>query len=91
MLLLAAALAWLLPADALACTVCTGGSSPEAGYTFLWASLAISALPLVLIGSLVLWLRHRVRLAERQEIRGSVAAEREATAATPRLARDPLA
>jgi hypothetical protein len=54
----------LLPEVAAACAVCTGGSTEEVRYAFLWTTGFLSALPLVLVGGVVWFLRRRMRELE---------------------------
>lgn len=49
------------PDLARACAVCTGGSTEEVRYAFLWTTGFLSVLPLALIGGLVFFLRRRAR------------------------------
>lgn len=56
------ALAIVLAARASsACAVCTGGANDQTQAGFLLGTLLLSTLPLVLIGALALWIRHRAR------------------------------
>jgi len=65
-LLIVVALAWA-PRVALACAVCTAGREEENRFAFLIMTLFMSALPLVLIGGLALFLRNRFRSQEERE------------------------
>ncbi len=51
----------LVPGIAAACAVCFTGREDEARIAFLATTGLLSALPIVLIGSLVWWLRRRAR------------------------------
>lgn len=84
--------ALLLGQEAAACSVCTGGSTPESQYAFFWASLAISILPLAMLGGILLWIHRRMRMAERAESAARDRAEPAPPAARPgvTLARDSL-
>jgi hypothetical protein len=56
--------ALLVPRFAVACAVCFTGREDETRIAFIATTVLLSALPLLLIGSLVWWLRrraHRVR------------------------------
>jgi hypothetical protein len=55
----------LAPQVALACSVCTGGESPNVGRAFLIGSLALSLLPLAAGGGLAFWIWRRSRAIER--------------------------
>lgn len=57
---LAAAGLALLPREALACSVCFFGKE-DVLIVYLGTALAMSVLPLALIGGLTLWLRRRLR------------------------------
>ena len=55
---------WLVPKMAVACAVCFTGREDETRIAFIATTGILSALPILLIGSLVWWLRrraHRVR------------------------------
>ena len=55
----------LVPSFAEACAVCGAGRDEASRLAFIVTTAFMSALPLVLIGSLVFWLRSRFRtLAE---------------------------
>jgi hypothetical protein len=56
-----AAVAAALPRAAEACAVCMSGREDDTQRAFLLGTLLLSALPLVLIGGLILWLRRRAR------------------------------
>lgn len=65
---LALALAVLLaPQAADACAVCFGGRD-QARIAFIVTTGFMTALPLLVVGSLVFWLRSRFREAERLEL-----------------------
>lgn len=67
---------WLAaPRVALACTVCTGGESPDVGRAFLIGSLALSLLPLLSAGGLAFWIWRRSRTLARPAPRGAPSAE----------------
>jgi len=50
---------WLVPKMAAACAVCFTGRADETRIAFLVTTVLLSALPILLIGSLVCWLRRR--------------------------------
>lgn len=60
-LLVGTALALGVVPEAAACTVCTGGDSPEVRQAFLWTTGFLTLLPLGLLGGMVWWLRRRMR------------------------------
>jgi hypothetical protein len=64
-LVVAAALA--APRAAAACAVCSSGREDEARIAFLWTTVFLSALPLLLAGGIALWLRRRLREHARAE------------------------
>lgn len=49
-----------MPSGALACAVCGAGQDASNG-PFLWSTLALSALPLLMLGGGALWLRWHLR------------------------------
>ena len=51
--------ALLVPRLAVACAVCFTGREDETRIAFLATTVLLSALPILLIGSLVWWLRRR--------------------------------
>ena len=55
------AAAVFVPQYAAACAVCFSGRADETRVAFLATTGLLSALPLLLIGSLVWWLRRRAR------------------------------
>ncbi|HZP43431.1 MAG TPA: hypothetical protein VFD84_18230 [Candidatus Binatia bacterium] len=59
----AAALAVLAPAAALACPVCFSASSARTLATYVATAAAMTALPLLIVGGLALWVRRRLRTA----------------------------
>ena len=52
---------WLAPKMAVACAVCFTGREDETRIAFIATTGILSALPILLIGSLVWWLRRRAR------------------------------
>jgi hypothetical protein len=50
---------WLVPQMAAACAVCFTGRADETRIAFIATTGLLSALPILLIGSLVWWLRRR--------------------------------
>ncbi len=55
---------WLVPKMAYACAVCFTGRADETRTAFIATTGLLTALPILLIGSLVWWLRrraHRIR------------------------------
>lgn len=83
----AAMLATLLlaaPALAGACPVCNPGLDDPAQFGFLMGTIFLSTLPLALVGSLVFWIRRRLRQIEAEEASGVIRlSERRASRATP--------
>ena len=67
-----AALLAAAPGTARACAVCMGGAGDRAETGFLLGSLFLSALPLVLVGAIVLWIRRRARLLTAEAASGSL-------------------
>ena len=63
--LAASVVALLLPRAALACSVCFSGPD-ESRTAFLMTTVGMSALPLVLIGGVIWWLRRQVNAARRE-------------------------
>lgn len=57
----AVALPIFAPAAADACSLCLASSSEATRYAFIWTTGFLSALPLVIIGSLVWFLLRRAR------------------------------
>ena len=58
----------LAPEIAAACSVCFSGRSDETRVAFIATTALLTALPLLLIGTLVWWLRrraHRIQQSER--------------------------
>jgi hypothetical protein len=72
-LLVAAALA--APRAAAACAVCSAGREDETRVAFLWTTVFLSVLPLLMAGGIALWLRRRVREHARAEAGGAAPAE----------------
>ncbi len=50
---------WLVPKMAAACAVCFTGRADETRIAFIATTGLLTALPILLIGSLVWWLRRR--------------------------------
>ena len=59
-----------LPQTALACPSCLAAQDSQVQMAFLMATGFMIALPLTLIGALVLWLRSRLRKLEAEEAAG---------------------
>jgi ABC-type tungstate transport system substrate-binding protein len=59
--LLLVALLAALPRAALACAVCTGGTEDDTRIAFILTTVFLTALPLILVGSLVFYLLRRAR------------------------------
>ena len=53
-----------LPDVAHACSVCSAGRDDETRAAFIATTIALSVLPLALIGGFVWWIRRRVRAIE---------------------------
>lgn len=64
-----AAAALLAPAAALACAVCGAGEDASSG-PFLWSTLALSALPLLMLGGGAWWLWTRLRERPAEDAHG---------------------
>ncbi len=56
-----------VPEIAAACSVCFSGRSDETRVAFIATTALLTALPLLLIGTLVWWLRRRARQIQRSE------------------------
>jgi len=67
--------ALLLPRLAAACSVCFTGRADETRIAFLATTGFLSALPILLIGSLVWWLRRRARQIRDEHDRPSVSVD----------------
>jgi hypothetical protein len=78
--LVSVAALWLAPRVASACPVCFSGAD-ETRDAFVLTSVLMSAVPPVLIGSVVWWLRRRVLQAERDLASQGGALARESTGA----------
>jgi len=65
----------LAPHVAHACSVCTGGQSPDVGRAFLLGSLALSVLPLAAVGGLSLFLWRRARALARSAALREISAQ----------------
>ncbi len=57
----------LLPAAAQACAVCFSGNGEENRAAFLFTTVFLTALPLVMIGGVVWWFRRRFVQIEREQ------------------------
>jgi ABC-type spermidine/putrescine transport system permease subunit II len=66
----------LVPQLAAACAVCFTGRADETRIAFLVTTGLLSALPILLIGSLVWWLRRRARQIRDEHVRASGAGGR---------------
>ena len=66
----------LVPQLAAACSVCFTGRADETRIAFLATTGLLSALPILLIGSLVWWLRRRARQIRDEHVRASGAGGR---------------
>jgi cbb3-type cytochrome oxidase subunit 3 len=66
----------LVPHLAAACSVCFTGRADETRIAFLATTGLLSALPILLIGSLVWWLRRRARQIRDEHVRASGAGGR---------------
>lgn len=67
-----AALALALPRAAAACPMCMSGTDERVQTAFALGSLALSVLPLAMIGGGVWWLVRRARRIEAQEAQGVI-------------------
>ena len=64
--ILAGSLFVLVPELARACAVCGAGADEDASrIAYLVTTIVLSALPLVMLGGFLLWLRARARRAQR--------------------------
>ena len=61
---LAVAILTIAPDVARACSVCSAGRDDETRAAFIATTIALSVLPLALIGGFVWWIRRRVRAIE---------------------------
>jgi hypothetical protein len=66
--LVSGALLWT-PRIAVACSVCSAGREDETRTAFIVTTAFMSALPLVVVGGAVWWLRRRARSLEGAEAR----------------------
>ncbi len=57
----------LAPNTAFACAVCFTGRSDETRIAFIATTVLMTALPLLMIGSLVWWLRRRAQQIQREQ------------------------
>lgn len=71
---LLATLLLLAPRVSQACAVCMSGREEASQWAFIGTTIALSLLPLALIGGMVWWLRRRLREMEAQEAERRVAA-----------------
>ena len=63
-----------VPRAALACAVCSPGQNDPAQSGFLIGTVILSMLPLLFIGSVVLWVFRRARRMAREEAAASILA-----------------
>jgi hypothetical protein len=61
-----------LPGTALACPSCLAAQDSDVQMAFILATGFMTALPLALIGGLVLWLRRRLRRLDAEEAAGVI-------------------
>jgi hypothetical protein len=64
---MAALLTVAIPGAAFACPVCGLAGSEDANGAYLAITLVLSALPLAMIGGVVVWIRRRVNAADHDE------------------------
>jgi ABC-type tungstate transport system substrate-binding protein len=57
----------LAPNAAVACAVCFTGRSDETRIAFMLTTVLMTALPLLLIGSLIWWLLRRAQQIQREQ------------------------
>jgi len=50
-----------------ACAVCFSGREDEARLAFIWTTVLLTFLPLIMIGGFAWWLRRRTRELEQQD------------------------
>ena len=53
-------LIWL-PSVANACAVCMSGREEDTRFAFIWTTAFLTAMPLALVGGVILWIRRRVK------------------------------
>jgi hypothetical protein len=51
----------LLPSLAVACPVCMSGREEDTRFAFIWTTAFLTAMPLVLVGGVIFWLRRRLK------------------------------
>jgi hypothetical protein len=81
---LLAAFVLLAPRASLACAVCMSGREEASQWAFIGTTIALSLLPLSLVGGMVWWIRRRLRQLEAEEAEQRIAALRPAPIA-PRV------
>ena len=64
---LLATLLLLAPRVSLACAVCMSGREEASRWAFIGTTVALSLLPLCLVGGMVWWIRRRLRELEAAE------------------------
>ena len=66
----------LAPRASLACAVCMSGREEASKWAFIVTTIALSLLPLSLIGGMVWWIRRRLRQLDADEADRRIAALR---------------
>ncbi len=57
----------LAPRVSLACAVCMSGREEASRWAFIGTTVALSLLPLSLVGGMIWWIRRRLRQLEAEE------------------------
>ena len=75
--------ALLVPRLAVACAVCFTGREDETRIAFIATTVLLSALPILLVGSLIWWLRRRARQIRDEHERASAVVDGTHCASSP--------
>lgn len=73
----------LAPRVSVACAVCMSGREEASQWAFIGTTIALSLLPLTLVGGVIWWIRRRLRELEAQEAEARLAALRPEPIAPP--------
>ena len=73
---LLAAFLLLAPRASLACAVCMSGREEASKWAFIVTTIALSLLPVSLVGGMVWWIRRRLRQLEADEAEQRIVALR---------------